>query len=64
MKRTLLLLLCASCVGPNQAEQATYKVIAPAHRAYVESDPALSPQQKQRRLDLLESWRQAVGVEK
>lgn len=52
----------ASCVlPPTEAELATYQAVAPDHRAYVEADTKLDVQQKQRRLDLLESWRIRVG---
>lgn len=61
----LLALLLASCVlPPTQAEQLTYKAIAPDHARYVNADPALDPMAKQRRLDLLETWRIRVGVPK
>lgn len=56
-----VLLLLAGCVGPSPAEKATYEVVAPAHRSYVQADPSLSVEQKQARYDLLESWRLRVG---
>lgn len=53
---------CAACVAPTtQAELLTYQAIAPAHAQYVQADPLLAPDQKQRRLDLLEAWRLRVG---
>jgi hypothetical protein len=54
--------LCPACVlPPTEAEKSTHDVVAPAHRAYVEADPLLDAGAKQRRLDLLESWRVRVG---
>jgi len=65
MKKALLLLLvCGGCVAPTEAEKMTYNVIAPAHAAYVAADPSMSALQKQARLDLLETWRIAVGAPK
>lgn len=65
MKKALLLFLfCGSCYTPTQAEQAAFAVIAPAHIAYVEADSKLSAKQKRRRLDLIETWRVAVGAKK
>lgn len=59
-----LLFLTSCTLPPTQAEQATYQAIAPAHRAYVEVDTTLDAAAKQRRLDLLESWRIRAGVAK
>ena len=56
-----LLLLTGCALPPTQAELATYQAVAPEHRAYVENDQKLDVLQKQRRLDLLESWRIRVG---
>lgn len=64
MKKALILLLLAGCVGPTDAEKATYDAIAPAHRLYVTNDANLTAMQKQARLDLLESWRIRVEVAK
>lgn len=65
MRNTILfLLLLGGCVPPSIAEKATYNAIAPAHRAYVEADTSLDVQQKQRRFDLLATWRIAVGLDK
>ena len=66
MKRLTLLcmLALASCVSPNAADEARYKVIGPEYRAYVEADPALDATQKQRRLDLVEAWRMSVEAGK
>lgn len=56
----LLFLVTASCAGPSEAyvaaDLATYEVVAPAHKAYVEADPLLDADQKNRRLLLLQSW--------
>ena len=51
-----------SCVPITPAERATYDAIAPDHAIYVQADPNLAPDQKQRRLGLLESWRIRVGA--
>lgn len=64
MKKFALILLLASCTGPNEVERSTYTAIAPAHRAYVEADQTLTVEQKQARFDLLESWRLRVGGER
>lgn len=60
MRKLGVLLVLASCAGPSDAyvaaDAATYGVIAPAHRAYVEADMTLTDEQKARRLLLLESW--------
>jgi len=64
MKRTILILfLLGSCVNQSaQAELDTYNAIAPEYSAYVEADPALTAEQKQRRLDTVETWRRRVEV--
>ena len=64
MKRILLALaaLSLSACSITPAERATFDAIAPAHAVYVASDPSLSPEQVQRRLDLLEAWRVRVGA--
>jgi len=60
-----LLLAFGGCAfQPTQAEKATYEVIAPEHARYVQADTLLAPDQKQRRLDLLEAWRIRVGAGK
>lgn len=60
-----LALICASsltsCGAITPADKLTHDEIAPAHAAYVQADPVLTAEQKQRRLDLLESWRVRVG---
>lgn len=61
----LLTLTLASCVGgPTPAELATYQAVAPDHRRYVERDFTLTDEQRQTRLDVLESWRIRVGGRK
>lgn len=67
--KLLLLAACfclASCQTPSKAyvaaDAATYNVLAPAHRAYVSNDESLGDAERQRRLDLLESWR--IRIEK
>jgi len=56
----LLLISLAGCVDMQEqyveADRLTYEVVAPYHRAYVEGDPSLSPEQVERRLLLLDSW--------
>lgn len=56
MRAILVALLCAGCCGPSDAERATCRVIGPEFVRYVDADPSLSPEQKQDRLDLVESW--------
>jgi hypothetical protein len=54
-----LFVLCASCSMSDEyvdADRATYDVINPAHRAYVQADPLLSDAQKLRRVNLLKTW--------
>ncbi len=51
----------AGCVNaPSEAERATYDAIAHDHLAYVDMDQHLDAAQKQRRRDLLNSWRLRV----
>ena len=65
MKTTIafvLLLLCASCAGgATPAELATYESIAPEYQSYVDADPKLSQEEKQRRFNTIETWRLRVG---
>lgn len=63
----LVLLLCVaaltSCTPVQSyvaADRATYEAIAPAHARYVAQDAALSPEQKQDRRDLLDTWRKRL----
>lgn len=63
----LVALVCAaaltSCTPVQayvQADRAIYDAVAPAHRAYVTADPALSGEQKDRRFRTLEEWRKLV----
>jgi hypothetical protein len=62
MRTTILLLLSLTACTATPAERATYDAIAPAHAAYVQSDPSLSPEQVQRRLDMLHAWGVRVGA--
>jgi hypothetical protein len=62
MRTTILLLLSLTACTTTPAERATYDAIAPAHAAYVQSDPSLSPEQVQRRLDMLTAWGVRVGA--
>jgi hypothetical protein len=62
MRTTILLLLSLTACTATPAERATYDAIAPAHAAYVQSDPSLSPEQVQRRLDMLTAWGVRVGA--
>lgn len=43
-----------------QADRDTHDVIAPSHRKYVEDDPNLTDEQKERRYRLLESWNERI----
>lgn len=43
-----------------QADRATFDAIAPAHRAYVQQDAALTLEQRDRRLTALDTWRQRL----
>lgn len=65
----LVLLLCVaaltSCTPVQayvQADRATYEAIAPPHARYVAADASLSPEQKQDRQDLLDTWRRRIEV--
>lgn len=59
---TILVLaaLASSCGTPQAyatADKLTYGAIAPEYRAYVLADPALTQDQKDRRLRSLTTWR-------
>lgn len=63
----LVALVCAaaltSCTPVQayvQADRATYEAIAPPHARYVAADASLSPEQKQDRQDLLDTWRKRI----
>lgn len=52
--------LVASCSPPAEyvsADMDTYKAIAPEYLAYVQADPALSMEQKDRRVRTADAWR-------
>lgn len=59
-----LLLACLSgvcgCATPEaafvRAERATYQAVAPEYVAYVEADPALSDEEKERRRRTVRTW--------
>lgn len=51
---------CTPVQSYVQADRAIYDAVAPAHRAYVTADPALSAEQKDRRFRTLEEWRKLV----
>lgn len=53
----LLLGACHPAADYVEADAATYAIVAPAHAAYVQRDEALTPEQRQRKLDFLQSWR-------
>jgi hypothetical protein len=40
-----------------RADRATFEAISPEYRRYVEADPALSSEEKARRLRTVETWR-------
>lgn len=50
----------SSCGTPTQtyyeADWAIFQAIAPEYRSYVQSDPSLTAEQKQRRLDTTKVW--------
>lgn len=61
----VLLLLLGGCVGgATPAEVATYEAIAPDYSAYVQADPELSAEERERRMRTVESWRLRVGAAK
>lgn len=66
MKRLLcsVLLLAAGCTLPPaafvSAERAAHDAIAPEYTAYVQADPALTQEQKDRRLRTVALWLQAI----
>jgi hypothetical protein len=62
MRTIILLFLTITACTATPAERATYDAIAPAHAAYVQSDPILSPEQVARRLDMLNAWGVRVGA--
>ena len=62
MRAFALLLLALPACTTTPAERATYDAIAPAHAVYVQNDPSLSPEQVQRRLDMLHAWGVRVGA--
>jgi hypothetical protein len=55
---------CHLSAAPSyvDADRATYDVVAPDHRRYVEADPTLDDAQKARRGRLLDSWRQRIDA--
>jgi hypothetical protein len=56
-----LLALMTGCAG--SADKATFDAIAPEYRAYVENDPHLTTEQKQRRFRTLESWQARLSTD-
>lgn len=60
----LAALLLTGCQGVTpvyvQADRLTHDAIAPEFRAYVDADEALSPNQRARRVMLLESWEERI----
>lgn len=62
-----VMLLLASCNGaPDpafvRASRLTYDVVAPEYLRYVNTDPALDVEQKQRRADTMERWNGAIAA--
>lgn len=58
----LAALLLTGCVlPPSDADRLTFEAVAPDHARYVQADPTMPADAKQRRLDLLEAWRLRVG---
>lgn len=58
----LTLLSLGGCQLPTEAESATCDAISPEYASYVSADPTLDAPAKQRRMRLVESWRQRVGL--
>jgi len=56
----MLLAGCAS--SPSEAEIKTYKIVSVEYKTYVTKDLNLSESAKQRRLDLIETWRIRLGL--
>jgi hypothetical protein len=52
---------CAALTGPGgpyvAADRATFDAVAPEYRAYVDHDPALDAEQRQRRHRTIDLWR-------
>jgi len=48
---------CSPAAAYLEADRLTYEAIAPDHRRYVDGDPALTDEQRQRRRDTLDAWR-------
>jgi len=46
------------------ADQATYDAIAPEYTAYVQADPKLTQEQKDRRLRTLQTWKVRINAGK
>lgn len=61
MKRALIPFLFLASCQTTPAEVATYEQVAPMLSAYVAADAALTPIEKQRRLDLLSAWGFRLG---
>ena len=51
-----VLLFLSGCNLGGQADRATYDAIAPEYLGYVDADPALTPEQKARRVQTVRSW--------
>tara|TARA_Y100001938_G_C7823917_1_gene297968 strand:+ start:31 stop:255 length:225 start_codon:yes stop_codon:yes gene_type:complete len=64
------LVLFSSCEGISvadayvAADQATYDVIAPQYRAYVEADESLDAPSKASRMRLVETWKMRLEANK
>jgi len=58
---TLILLALGSCVAPaGDGERLTYQAVAPEYIRYVDADPALAQDAKERRRLTVETWRLRV----
>jgi hypothetical protein len=53
----VLLLLDSGCESTSEAEKLTYRAIAPEYSAYVASDTKLDQEQKDRRINTINSWK-------
>ena len=60
----LALFLLPSCVGPDPtfvaASRATHDAVAPEYVHYVDADPALTAEQRARRRETIDRWREAI----
>jgi hypothetical protein len=62
---TAALFLCATGCALNQeyvkADRLTYEAVAPAYLKYLDADPALDQEQKDRRKRTVETWKLRIS---